>query len=54
MVYVAYKLLTAKGNDGLSWSMLMLAVPSMAAFLLDAPPPLVLLAAGLVGIFLFR
>jgi hypothetical protein len=32
-----------------------LAVPSLAAFVLfDAPPPIVLIAAGLLGILLFR
>lgn len=54
MVYVAYKLLI-KGNDGpLNWQMAAVAVVSLGAFLFDAPPPLVLLAAGVVGIFLFR
>ncbi|MGE5074206.1 MAG: chromate transporter [Anaerolineae bacterium] len=54
MMYIAAKLVLG-GNDGrLNWPTLALAVPSLAAFLLDAPPPVVLLAAGLVGILLFR
>ncbi len=54
MIYVAYKLLM-KGNDGMvNWQMLVVAAVSFAAFLFDAAPPLVLLAAGIVGIFLFR
>jgi chromate transporter len=54
MVYVAYKLLVGGSHGGLNWRMLFLAVPSLAAFLLEAPPPIVLLAAGLIGIFLLR
>jgi chromate transporter len=54
MVYVSYKLLT-KGNDGgINWQMLGVAAVSFGAFILDAAPPLVLLVAGVVGIFLFR
>jgi len=54
MVYVAYKLLM-RGNDGMvSWQMLVVAAVSFAAFIFDAAPPLVLLAAGIVGIFLFK
>lgn len=54
MLYVAYKLLLGGNNGALSWAMLLLAIPSLAALLLDVPPPFVLLAAGLVGIYLFR
>ena len=54
MVYVAYKLLM-RGNDGMvNWQMLVVAAVSFAAFIFDAAPPLVLLAAGIVGIFLFK
>ncbi|MBI3738830.1 MAG: chromate transporter [Chloroflexi bacterium] len=54
MVYVAYKLLM-RGNDGMvNWQMLVVAAVSFAAFIFDAAPPLVLLAAGVVGIFLFK
>ncbi len=54
MVYVAYKLLVGGNRGALNWPTLLLGVPSLAAFLLDAPPPFVLLAAGMVGILLFR
>ena len=54
MVYVAYKLLLGGNNGALNLPMLFLAIPSLIALLLDAPPPIVLLAAGLAGIFLFR
>ena len=54
MVYVAYKLLAGGNGGSLNWPMLLLGIPSLAAFVFDAPPPFVLLAAGLAGIFLFR
>ncbi len=54
MIYVAFKLLLG-GNGGiLNWQILVLGMASLVAFLFDAPPPLVLIAAGLLGIFLFR
>jgi chromate transporter len=54
MMYVAFKLLLS-GNDGtLNWPTIALAVPSLGALLFDAPPPIVLVVAGLLGIFLFR
>ena len=54
MLYVAYKLLVGGNGGKLNWSMLVLAVPSLVALVLDAPPPIVLLAAGVAGIYLFR
>lgn len=54
MLYVAFKLLLGGNNGTLNWPMLLLAAPSLAAFVFDVPPPFVLLAAGLVGIYLFR
>ena len=54
MMYIAAKLVLGGNGGSLNWPTLALAVPSLAAFLLEAPPPIVLLAAGLVGIFLFR
>jgi chromate transporter len=54
MIYVACKLLI-KGNNGLiDWQVLTVGGISLAAFIFDAPPPLVLLAAGAAGIFLFK
>ncbi len=54
MMYVAVKLLLGGNGGTLNWPTIALAVPSLIALLFDAPPPLVLLAAGLLGIFLFR
>ncbi len=54
MVYVAFKLMLGGNGGQLTWPMLLLAVPSLIALLLDAPPPIVLLAAGMLGIWLFR
>ncbi len=54
MIYVAFKLLMSGNGGSLSWPMIVLAVPSLVALLLDAPPPIVLLIAGMLGIFLFR
>ena len=54
MIYVAWKLLF-NGDDGLiNWQMMVVASVSLVAFVFDAPPPLVLIAAGVVGIFLFK
>ncbi len=55
MMYTAFKLVVGGNGGSLNWPTLALAGPSLAAFVLfDAPPPLVLIAAGLLGIFLFR
>lgn len=54
MVFVAFKLMIG-GNGGIiDWKMLTVGVVSLIAFIFDAPPPIVLLAAGFVGIFLFK
>lgn len=48
----AWKLL--KGGAGIQKRPLLIAVLSLIAFVLNVPPPLVLLGAGVLGIFLFR
>ena len=53
MLYAAFELLSSGGQGTLNWQMLAVGGVSLVAFLVDAPPPLVLLAAGLAGIFLF-
>lgn len=53
MIYIAVKLLLAQGGP-LNWPTLVLAGGSLVALLLNAPPPIVLLAAGLFGILLLR
>ncbi len=54
MMYVAAKLLLNGNGGALIWPTILLAVPSLIALLFDVPPPLVLIAAGVLGIFLFR
>ncbi len=54
MIYVAVKLLLGGNGGALIWLTVLLAVPSLIALLLEVPPPLVLIAAGILGIFLFR
>jgi chromate transporter len=51
MLLVAWKIF---GEDARNWRAVVLAVASFIAFQLKVPPALVLLAAGLVGIWLFR
>ena len=55
MMYTAFKLVRGGNGDTLNWPTVALAAPSLAAFILfDAPPPIVLILAGLLGIVLFR
>jgi len=54
MVYVAYKLIMKANGGDADWKVLGMAALSLAAFLFNAPPPLILLAAGIAGIFLFQ
>ncbi len=55
MMYTAFRLVVGGNGGSLNWPTLALAVPSLAAFVFfDAPPPVVLIIAGLLGIFLFR
>jgi chromate transporter len=55
MMYIAVKLVLGGNGGSLNVPTLALAVPCLAAFILfDAPPPIVLIAAGLIGILLFR
>ncbi len=52
IIAAAWKLF--KGSNSIEKRPLMIAAVSLAAFILGAPTPLVLLGAGIVGIFLFR
>jgi chromate transport protein ChrA len=54
MLYVAVKLVAGVVTSAYVVAMIVLALGSLAAFLAGAPPPVVLLAAGVVGILLFR
>ncbi|RME36041.1 MAG: chromate transporter [Thermoflexia bacterium] len=51
MVLVAWRIF---GEDARNWKAILLALASFIAFQLKVPPALVLLAAGLLGIWLFR
>ena len=53
MVYVAYQLLVGNGGP-LDCKMLAMAALSLVAFIFNAPPPIVMIVAGIAGIFLFR
>ncbi|NJC98654.1 MAG: hypothetical protein C3F07_21440 [Anaerolineales bacterium] len=53
MLFVAWKIFTGGSNGSLNWQTLALAVASFIALIFDAPAPLVLLIAGLVGMFIF-
>lgn len=49
---VAWKMFNAGGE--IDWKVITLAAISLIALIKDAPAPLVLLAAGIAGIFLFK
>ena len=53
MVYVAYGLV-ASGKNSLNWQVLTISAFSLIAFIFDAPPPLVLIAAGIFGIIFLK
>jgi chromate transporter len=50
---VAWKIFRGKTDDPISWQVLALGVAGLVALLLEIPAPLVLLACGVIGIFLF-
>ncbi len=54
MVYVAYKLIIGGSGGIIDWRILTVGTISLIAFIFDVPPPIVLLAAGFIGIFLFK
>jgi chromate transporter len=53
MLFVAWKVFTEGGNGNISWQMGTLGIGSLIALLFDVPAPLVLLVAGILGIFIF-
>ena len=54
MFYVAAKLVLGGLGGTFNWSLLALGAASLVAFVRGAPPPLVLLSAGLLGALLLR
>lgn len=53
MLFVAWKVLTGSSGGTINWQMVVLSGASLVALVLDAPAPLVLLVAGILGIFIF-
>lgn len=53
MLFVAWKVFLGSNAGMVNWQMLALGAASLTALLLEAPPPLVLLVSGLIGVFLF-
>jgi len=53
MLFVAWKVFRSGSDGDISWQTVVIAVGSFAALIFDAPAPLVLLIAGLLGIFIF-
>jgi chromate transporter len=51
---VAWKIFTGSGNQLNDWKVLGLGAASLVALLFEIPAPLVLLACGIAGTFLFR
>jgi chromate transporter len=51
---VAWKIFKGSGEDVIGWQTLALGGVGLVALLLEAPAPLVLLACGIVGTFLFK
>jgi len=53
MMFVAWKVLAGNTHGNFNWKTIVIAVGSLIALLFDAPAPLVLLIAGLLGMFIF-
>lgn len=53
MLFVAWKVFIGSNEGTINWQMGGLGLASLIALIFDAPAPLVLLVAGILGIFLF-
>jgi chromate transporter len=53
MLFVAWKVFTGSNGGTVNWRMSLLGLASLVALIFDAPAPLVLLVAGILGIFIF-
>ncbi len=53
MLFVAWKVFTGGSGGTITWQAGLLGLASLIALILDAPAPLVLLVAGIMGIFIF-
>jgi chromate transport protein ChrA len=54
ILIVAWKIFKGSGEDVIGWRTLTLGGAGLIALLLEAPAPLVLLACGIAGTFLFK
>ena len=53
MLFVAWQIFVGSDAEPINWQMFLLGSASLVALILDAPAPIVLVVAGLAGIFLF-
>jgi len=53
MIFVAWQIIQSANNGVVDWQTLLIASGSLIALLLHAPVPLVLFAAGLLGVFIY-
>jgi len=53
MLFVAWKVFTGGYGGTINWQILLLGTASLIALIFKAPAPIVLLIAGILGIFLF-
>ena len=53
MVFVAWKVFAGSNGGSITWQMSLLGLASLIALIFDAPAPLVLLVAGILGILFF-
>lgn len=53
MFFVAWQIIQNGNNGAIGWQTLLIAAGTLVALWLEAPVPLVLLAAGLLGVFIF-
>jgi chromate transporter len=53
MLFVAWQVFTGGNGGTVNWRMSLLGLASLIALIFDAPAPLVLLVAGILGIFIF-
>jgi chromate transporter len=53
MLFVAWKVFMGSNGGTVNWQMGSLGLASLIALMLNVPPPLVLLVAGILGVFIF-
>jgi len=53
MLFVAWKVFIGSNSGMVNWKMSLLGLASMIALIFDAPAPLVLVVAGILGVFIF-